>query len=85
MDRFADGRLLVFVPTSPAKMSGTLYVFASERVQLLDVPLRPFAQSFAAWGLGLRELIETGEAREPPIHADGSASPRLRGERGRER
>jgi uncharacterized membrane protein len=75
----------VFVPASPTKMAGTLYVFAPERAQLLDMPLRSFEQSFAAWGLGMRELIEAGEAREAQVHAC-SMAPVLKGaEQGRER
>lgn len=63
MDAFADGRLLVFVPGSPAPMSGALYVFAAERVHTLDVPLLPFMKAISSWGLGLREMIEAEEAR----------------------
>ncbi|CAH0281949.1 hypothetical protein [Roseomonas sp. CECT 9278] len=69
MDGFADGRLVVFVPGSPAPMSGALYVFAPERVRYLDVPLLPFLKAISSWGLGLREMIETQEARQ----GDGGA------------
>lgn len=64
MDELADGRLLVFVPGAPAPMSGALYVFAAERVRYLDVPLLPFMKAISSWGLGLREMIETQEARQ---------------------
>jgi uncharacterized membrane protein len=63
MDSFADGRLLVFVPGSPAPMSGSLYVFSQERVTLLDVPLLPFMKAISSWGLGLREMVEAEEAQ----------------------
>jgi uncharacterized membrane protein len=62
MDAFADGRLLVFVPGSPAPMSGALYVFAADRVRTLDVPLLPFMKAISSWGIGLREMIEAEEA-----------------------
>jgi uncharacterized membrane protein len=58
MDEFADGRLLVFVPGSPAPMSGATYIFTPDKVMLLDVPLLPFMKAIASWGLGLREIIE---------------------------
>ena len=58
MDEFADGRLLVFVPGSPAPMSGAVYIFAPDKVVLLDVPLLPFLKAISAWGLGLREIVE---------------------------
>lgn len=65
MDEFADGRLLVFVPGSPAPMAGALYIFSADRVTLLDVPLMPFMQALSAWGLGLREMLEAEEAVRP--------------------
>ena len=58
MDEFPDGRLLVFVPGSPAPMSGALYIFAPDRVTYLDVPLLPFMKAIASWGLGLREIVD---------------------------
>ena len=62
MDEFADGRLLIFVPSSPAPMSGTIYIFAPDRVTLLDVPLLPFMKTLSSWGLGLREMVESAGA-----------------------
>ena len=62
MDEFADGRLLIFVPSSPAPMSGTIYIFAPDRVTLLDVPLLPFMKTLSSWGLGLREMVEPAGA-----------------------
>ena len=60
MDEFADGRLLVFVPGSPAPMSGAIYIFSPDKVTLLDVPLLTFLKAISSWGLGLREMIEKG-------------------------
>jgi len=62
MDEFADGRLLVFVPGSPAPMSGAIYIFTPDKVTLLDVPLLPFMKAISSWGLGLREMIEARAA-----------------------
>ncbi len=61
MDEFADGRLVVFVPGAPAPMAGAIYVFAPEKVTLLDVPLLPFLRTISSWGLGLVEMVETAE------------------------
>jgi uncharacterized membrane protein len=70
MDEFADGRLLVFVPGSPAPMSGAIYLFTPDKVTLLDVPLLPFMKAIASWGLGLREMIEArGGVDAGPSHA----------------
>ncbi|WP_431282545.1 hypothetical protein ACQW02_24560 [Humitalea sp. 24SJ18S-53] len=62
MDEFADGRLMVFVPGSPAPMSGALYIFTPDKVTFLDVPLLPFMKGISSWGLGLREMVERQEA-----------------------
>ena len=68
MEELADGRLLVFVPGTPAPMSGALYVFAPDKVTYLDVPLLLFIKVISSWGLGLREIIEAQketDARHP--------------------
>lgn len=64
MDRCADGRVVVFVPGTPAPMSGALYVFTADRVLELDVPLLAFLKAISSWGLGLRELIGQAGAIE---------------------
>ena len=58
MEELVDGRLVVFVPGTPAPMSGALYVFAPDKVTYLDVPLLSFMKVVSSWGLGLREIIE---------------------------
>ena len=62
MDEFADGRLVVFVPGSPAPMSGAIYIFTPDKVTLLDVPLLSFMKAISSWGLGLKELVERRQA-----------------------
>jgi hypothetical protein len=64
MDELADGRLVVFVPASPAPMSGAVYVFAPDKVTYLNVPLLPFLKVISSWGLGLSEIIETQADQE---------------------
>ncbi len=72
MDELRDGRLLVFVPGSPAPMSGAIYIFSPDKITLLDVPLLPFMKAIASWGLGLPELVEAGLARQQAApHAGG--------------
>jgi len=57
MDELTDGRLVVFVPGSPAPMSGAIYIFTADKVEFVDVPLLPFMKAISSWGLGLRELV----------------------------
>jgi len=64
MDEFADGRLVVFVPGSPAPMSGAIYIFTPDKVTFLDVPLMQFMKAISSWGLGLKEIVE-------PTRGDG--------------
>ncbi|HMR29630.1 MAG TPA: DUF502 domain-containing protein [Geminicoccaceae bacterium] len=73
MDELADGRLLVFVPATPAPMSGSLYIFTPDRVKLLDVPVLPFIKAISSWGLGLRELLEAAPADQSPAASAGPA------------
>jgi uncharacterized membrane protein len=61
MDEFADGRLVVFVPGAPAPMAGAIYIFAPEKVTLLETPLLPFLRTISSWGLGLVELVEAAD------------------------
>ena len=61
MDEFEDGRFVVFVPGAPAPMAGAIYIFAREKVTLLDVPLLPFLRTISSWGLGLVEMVEAAE------------------------
>lgn len=72
MDELADGRLLVFVPGSPAPMSGAIYIFTPDRITYLDVPLLPFLKSISSWGLGLPEMLR---AQDAP-HQNEMAKPR---------
>jgi uncharacterized membrane protein len=58
MDELADGRLVVFVPSTPAPMSGAVYIFNPDKISYLDVPLLAFMKVISSWGLGLREIIE---------------------------
>ena len=64
MDELADGRLVVFVPASPAPMSGAVYVFSPDKVTYLNVPVLPFLKVISSWGLGLREIIEAQAASQ---------------------
>ena len=75
MDEFADGRLLVFVPGSPAPMSGAIYIFTPDKVVPLDAPVLGFAQSITSWGLGLRAIVEQAEARQHLPAGSGRAPP----------
>jgi uncharacterized membrane protein len=69
MDELADGRLVVFVPGAPAPMSGAIFLFAPDRVRLLDVPLVAFMKAISSWGIGLAEVLEQAEAASQAAQA----------------
>jgi uncharacterized membrane protein len=54
--------MVVFVPGSPAPMSGAIYLFTPDKVTLLDVPLMEFLRMIASWGIGLRKMVEKADA-----------------------
>jgi uncharacterized membrane protein len=75
MDTFEDGRVLVFVPGSPASMTGTVHIMAPDRVAQLDVPLLPYLKAISSWGLGLTALIESPAQKDAPASAAARAGP----------
>jgi len=57
MERHADGRATVFVPTCPTPAVGALYILPAGKVHPLDVPLAKFTNCISAWGLGAKDLM----------------------------
>jgi uncharacterized membrane protein len=57
MERHADGRTTVFVPSCPTPAVGSLYVLPAGKVHPVDVPLSKFTSCISAWGLGAKELM----------------------------
>ncbi len=57
METHADGRVTVFVPSSPTPTVGSLYVLTSNRIHPVDVPLSKFMNCLSGWGLGTKDLL----------------------------
>ena len=57
IEELDDGQFTVFVPSVPTPMAGAVYVFARERVHLLDVSFTHTIQVIGKWGSGSRELV----------------------------
>jgi uncharacterized membrane protein len=57
MERHADGRATVFLPSSPAPTVGSLYVLAASKVHPLDVPMAKFMSCLSGWGVGTKDLL----------------------------
>ena len=62
MEQLEDGRLVVFLPSSPALTVGNIVVVDPERVNRLDSGAKDVAQFLSQWGGGAREVLGGGES-----------------------
>ncbi len=62
-EELADGRYVVFVPSTPSARDGSVYIMARKRVHLIDANARQVLPCIRLWGLGAGELLDT--PREP--------------------
>ncbi len=56
VEELADGRYVVFVPAVPSPSQGAVYIFARERVHLLDASVHQVTKCVVSWGVGAGEL-----------------------------
>jgi uncharacterized membrane protein len=74
IERLADGRYTVFVPSVPTPLAGAVYVLSPERVHPVNVPFTHAMMVVTRWGSGCQELVaamQAGTAR--PGAAAGGA------------
>jgi uncharacterized membrane protein len=64
VERLADGRYTVFVPSVPTPFAGAIYVLTPDRVHEIDVPMGEAARAISQWGIGTKALIENMESRQ---------------------
>ena len=57
VEECADGRYVVFVPSTPSPVQGTVYILDRQRVHLLDVSVGRVARCVSHWGVGSAELV----------------------------
>ena len=57
VERNDDGRLTVFLPSSPAPAVGTIQVVPADRVQLLDASAAQVFEALSQWGVGTRDVL----------------------------
>jgi uncharacterized membrane protein len=58
-----DGRLTVFVPSSPTPLAGAIYILNPERVHPLNVPFTQAVKAVTRWGSGAKALVEAMQER----------------------
>ena len=77
VERHADGRCTVFVPSAPTPAVGSIYIMTPERVHLLDVPLIKLVACISKWGAGSGELLAAMQSPGNPVRKlekDGNAN-----------
>jgi len=70
VERHADGRVTVFVPSAPTPVAGTIYILTAERVHPIDVSVLKVMSCVSKWGSGSGELLAGMHAdTSPKIHS----------------
>jgi uncharacterized membrane protein len=62
VERHADERYTVLVPSVPTPLAGALYILPAKRVHHVDVPFRKAMACFTHWGAGTGALLESYHA-----------------------
>jgi uncharacterized membrane protein len=57
MEDHGDGRLTIFIPSSPTAASGGVQIVRRERVRILNVRLHSIVKAINQWGVGTRHLL----------------------------
>jgi uncharacterized membrane protein len=65
VEELDDGRLTVFVPSSPTPLAGTIYILTPERVHRLNVPFTQALKTVTRWGSGSKALLEAMHEYHP--------------------
>ena len=63
MDTLPDGRRVVFLPDVPNAMTGSLHIFAPDRVEELALPISTALSTLGRLGIGLSEKWPSSESR----------------------
>jgi len=64
VEELDDGRLTVFVPSSPTPLAGANYILDHERVHPLNVPFTQAVKAVTRWGSGSKALVEAMQSAE---------------------
>ena len=75
VERHADGRCTVFVPSAPTPISGTIFIFPGEKVHPANVPLMVHLKCVSKYGAGSHEILAALRPPAPPTTGLSSHSP----------
>jgi uncharacterized membrane protein len=73
VERHADGRVTVFVPSAPTPAVGAIYIMTPERVHEVDVSLVKAVSCISKWGSGSSELLNAMRPATLARSADAAA------------
>ena len=59
MEELADGRCVVFVPSSPNPSNGAVYILPRENVHPIDAMHYQVASCVSNWGAGTKKMLES--------------------------
>ena len=74
MEEHADGRLTIFVPSSPSAASGSVQIVGRDKVTMLNVGLGSVVKVLNQWGVGTGKLL----ARHTEVTRSGAAQQPVR-------
>ena len=66
IQKLADGRSMVFIPSVPNAFSGTTQILPADQVTYLDVPVTQIMELAEKYGSGVDELLATKIEDNPP-------------------
>jgi uncharacterized membrane protein len=68
IEKLADGRFTVFVPSVPTPLAGAVYILTPERVHVLNVSFAQAIKTVTHWGSGATALVASmdGERAQSP-------------------
>lgn len=58
VEELASGYFVIFVPSTPSTVSGSLYVVPQTDVEILDLPAMDFIKTISQWGVGMEKILE---------------------------
>jgi uncharacterized membrane protein len=64
VEKHADGRYTVFVPSAPTPGVGDIYILTKDRVHLVDAPFLKAVKCISRFGAGSGELLQAMRAPE---------------------
>ncbi len=77
VERHADGRFTVFVPSAPTPIAGSIYILTPERVHPIDVSVLKVMSCVSKWGSGSDELLAALPAPQPASETEKSPATKV--------